>query len=181
MSSTALEELEEILKKATERIHSAKLQNEAQTRQVVILPILRGLGWDDTNPSECFPEYPMSYPKYSKSYPKSGRVDYALCRTDTDPPTPLVFIEAKGPGRIGEEGEDQLFHYAYYRQGVPLLVLTDGDIWHFYLTAAEGLPAERRFYRAVLSTVEKTAEYARSFDCFLSKKQVESGEAQSQA
>ena len=178
MSLTALEET---LKKATEWIRSEKLQNEAQTKQAVILPILRCLGWDDANPNECFPEYTMRSRSRSKSpNSTSGRVDYALCRTDTNPPRPLIFIEAKSLGRIDDEGEEQLFHYAY-NEGAQLLILTDGDVWHFYLSGVEGLPAERRFYRAVLSAVEKTAEYARSFDCFLSKKQVESGEALSQA
>ncbi len=95
MSLTALEET---LKKATEWIRSEKLQNEAQTKQAVILPILRCLGWDDTNPDECFPEYPI--PDST-----SERVDYALCQTDTDCPSPLIFIEAKSLGRIEEAGE----------------------------------------------------------------------------
>ena len=38
---------EQILKDATERIRSGLLKNEAQVKQAVIVPILRGLDWDD--------------------------------------------------------------------------------------------------------------------------------------
>ena len=42
--------LEQILKVAVERIRSGSLENEAQVKQAIILPILRALDWDDTKP-----------------------------------------------------------------------------------------------------------------------------------
>ena len=49
--------LEQILKVAVERIRSGSLENEAQVKQAIILPILRALDWDDTNPAEFKPEF----------------------------------------------------------------------------------------------------------------------------
>ena len=50
-------ELNQILKDANKRISTGLLKNEAQVKQAVIIPILRGLDWDDTNPAEFIPEF----------------------------------------------------------------------------------------------------------------------------
>ena len=42
--------------------------DEARVKQAIILPILRGLGWDTDNPDEVWPEYSV----------KERWVDYAL-------------------------------------------------------------------------------------------------------
>ncbi len=52
--------LEEVLRKAVEHINSGSLTNEAQVKQAVILPILRELGWDDSNPAEFVPEFSVN-------------------------------------------------------------------------------------------------------------------------
>ncbi len=154
--------LEEVLKKAVERIRSGKLESEAKRKQAVILPILRALDWDDSDPAEVVPE--LSVP--------SGRVDYALLRQGG---VPMVFIEAKAPGKADGTGEEQVFRYAY-GQGVPFLILTDGDIWNFYLTTAFGPPADRRFYRAELTNDARIPDYVKFFEEYLLKSRVVSGE-----
>ena len=73
-------------------------------------------------------------------------------------------------------GEEQLFGYASNR-GVPLLVLTDGNRWDFYLSMAEGVPSERRFYRLELQLEHKIPEYVDFLDQHLRKRRVVSGEA----
>ena len=128
--------LEEALKKAVGRIRSGALENEAQVKQAVILPILRELDWDDSEPGEFVPELSVN----------EGFVDYALLHAGAS----QVFIEAKRPGGLDVRAEDQLFRYAV-NKGVPFLILTDGDIWDFYLAMAAGAPADRRFYRAELT------------------------------
>lgn len=155
--------LEKTLKVAVERISSGSLENEAQVKQAIIVPILRALDWDDTNPAEFKPEFSVG----------KGWVDYALLPEGGGP---LVFIEAKGLGRVDILGEEQLFRYAVNR-GVPFLILTDGDLWDFYLSMAAGDPAERRFYRAELTREERIPEYARFLDSHLQKTRVVSGEA----
>ena len=155
--------LEKTLKVAVERIRSGSLENDAQVRLAVIQPILRALDWDDTNPAEFKPEFSVD----------KGWVDYALLPEGAGP---LVFIEAKGLGRVDIAGEEQLFRYAV-NKGVPFLILTDGDLWDFYLSMAAGDPSERRFYRAELTREERIPEYARFLDTHLRKTRVVSGEA----
>ena len=158
--------LEQTLITVVKRLRSGHLKNEAQVKQAVILPILRKLGWDDTDPEEFEPEYSAG----------NGLVDYALL----DRGSPLYFIEAKRIGALDAGGEEQLFGYASNR-GVPLLVLTDGDRWDFYLSMAVGVPSERRFYRLELQLEHKIPEYVEFFDEHLRKDRVVSGEAKSNA
>lgn len=155
--------LEQILQVSVDRIRSGTLENEAQVKQAVILPILRSLDWDDANPGEFKPEFSVD----------KGWVDYALLPEGGGP---LVFIEAKGLGRVDIDGEEQLFRYAV-NKGVPFLILTDGDLWDFYLSMAAGSPAERRFYRAELTRQERIPEYAKFLDTHLRKKHIVSGDA----
>lgn len=63
--------MKEDLERAIKQIRSGKLHSEAHVKQTVIVPILRGLGWNDADSSEFVPEY-------STPPPASGRVDYAL-------------------------------------------------------------------------------------------------------
>lgn len=44
---------------------------EIQTRNAIIVPIIRALGWDTSDPKQCYPEY-------HRPYNKRRRVDYAL-------------------------------------------------------------------------------------------------------
>ncbi len=159
--------LEEVLRKAVERIHSGSLENEAQVKQAVILPILRALDWDDSDPAEFVPEFSAG----------NGRVDYALLRSGGGP---LVFIEAKGLGGVDIKGEEQVFRYAVNR-GVPFLILTDGNLWDFYLSMAAGDPPDRQFYRVELTNEERISEYVEFFEKHLLKSRVVSEEARLEA
>ncbi len=78
------------------------------------------------------------------------------------------------------KGEEQVFRYAAHK-GVPFLLLTDGNLWDFYLSMAEGVPDERRFYRAELTREERITEYVDSFEKFLLKSRVVSEEARQEA
>lgn len=155
--------MEAVLKKAIERINSGSLTNEAQVKQSVIVPILRALDWDDSDPDEVVPEFSVD----------NGRVDYALLRHGGGP---LVFIEAKGLGGVDIKGEEQVFRYAVNR-GVPFLILTDGNLWDFYLSMAAGEPPDRQFYRVELTNEEKIPEYVESLEMYLRKNRVVSEEA----
>ncbi len=158
--------LEEVLKIAVERINSGSLTNEAQVKQSVIVPILRALDWDDSDPAEFVPEFSV----------ESGRVDYALLRNGG----PLVFIEAKGLGGVDIKGEEQVFRYAVNR-GVPFLILTDGNLWDFYLSMAAGDPPDRQFYRVELTNEERIPEYVESLEMYLRKNRVVSEDARRDA
>ena len=56
------------------------------------------------------------------------KVDIALLKLSK----PVIFIEVKAPGKIDLAGEEQLFNYANLHSGIPMVVLTDGNEWHFF-------------------------------------------------
>ena len=158
--------LENVLRKAVKAIKSGMLDNEAQVKQAVILPILRELGYDDTDPEQFVPEFSVG----------DGWVDYAIRHHGK----PQVFIEAKRLGNLAGGGEEQVFRYAAHR-GVPFLILTDGAVWSFYLSMAAGPPADRRFYQVNLRSEEHIPRYAEFFNKYLGKTAVFSGSARRDA
>lgn len=115
---TAIDEIRNGLEQG--RFH----ENEMSVRQGIIEPLLRGLGWPTNDTTVVYPEYSIA----------GGRVDYALCYP---PVEPVVLIEVKSIGKIDEGAEQQLFSYAFH-EGVPILVLTDGQQWRFFYPAGRG-------------------------------------------
>ena len=159
--------LDEVLRDSLINSRPGVLDNEAQVKLTVIQPVLNELGWRATNPAEFKSEFPVD----------NRWVDYALGTQLTTPfPRPLVFVEAKDVGRADTKGEEQLFSYAVNR-GIPLLVLTDGKVWNFYLSMAAGQPPDRRFYQIELTREEMIPAYAELFRRYLQKDNVLSGQA----
>ena len=161
--------LEQSLQLAVQNIRSGRLTQEAQVKQSVIVPLLRALDWDETDPSEFITEYPV---------PPDGWVDYALC--GGSPQTPLVFIEAKRLGNVDYRAEGQLFGYAVNR-GVPFLILTDGNVWDFYLSMAPGEPSQRRFKHLDLERDDLDTDCAPFFEQYLRKNRAISLDARMEA
>lgn len=164
MSSSGLEE---VLRKARNNFDSSEPMIEAEVQTSVVRPVLRALGWDDADRRQYRVEYPVD----------GGRVDEALIRPHGKP---LVFVEVKRPGELNPKAEDQLFRYAN-NEGVPLLVLTDGDTWDLYLSMAEGKPTERRFARCKLTESSDLSGIAQDFRTFLKQSDVLSGAARKAA
>ncbi|WP_428120066.1 hypothetical protein [Candidatus Poriferisodalis sp.] len=129
----------------------------------VIGPILKALDWDATDPKQWIPEMPVP----------NGRVDDALLGHAG---TPLVFVEAKKQGNLSPKAEEQIFDYAA-KQGVPMLVLTDGDTWDLYLSMAAGAPHERRFGHIELTQSSDISPIAEDFTRFLQRDAVLSQQA----
>ncbi len=160
------ENLEETLKEAVKHIRSGLLQNEAQVKQSVIVPILRGLDWNDTAPKEFEPESSLV----------NGKGD-VLYRANH---VPMVILKAKRPGSADSSVEEQLFDYAAHKR-VPLIIVTDGNIWNFYLSMAPGIPADRQFYRMELQREEEIHAYTEFLDKHLHKSSVLTEEARRSA
>ena len=158
----------EILERLRELLRSRRLTNEAQIKMAVVVPILRTLDWDDTSPEECVPEYSVELQDGTH-----GSVDYALFGEEIPGVgrSPMVFIEAKRLGNVTVSGVEQVFTYAANR-GVPFLILTDGNIWDFYLSMAAGAPAQRRFLHIELERDDRLADHARFLDQYLRKARV---------
>ena len=109
---------------------------EIDTRYTFIDPMLGALGWEVSDPKECYPEYPRG----------DGAVDYALFdSTDMEGVgrflvAPDAVIEAKNI-RTSLDGEvSQLEGYvkadAPMRKGVA--VLTNGKEWRIYCVTRSG-------------------------------------------
>ena len=178
-------DLEQVLREAVENIRLRPPINEDGVIQSVLLPVLNALGWDVKNTQEVVPQFKVV----------DGKVDRALCQTAE---SPLVFIEAKKLGEVkspaekqlfgvvDSEAEKQLFGYAS-KENVPLLVLTDGNIWNLYLRRSDDDPTRRnfimrKFYHMELrSHEEKIPEYARFLETYLQKDRVLSGDARREA
>jgi len=150
-----------ILEKVIGTLQSGRLKREEDVKLAVIFPILRALGWDETDLS-IRAEYPAG----------PGYVDYALLCDSR----PQVFVEAKRRGALDVRAEAQLFGYANNR-GVPLLLLTDGYRWDFYLSMADGPPEERRFCSLELAGDDDLPVYSETLETYLRKTHVASGKA----
>ena len=150
-----------ILNLAVQRIGSDMIRNEAQVKRSVIEPVFKELGWDIENPEEFATEFTVQMPDG-----KTGRADYALISGGR----PVCFVEAKRLG-YADSGMDQLFGYAN-NQGIPMLILTDGNVWEFYLSQAPGPPEERMFYRMELQDTEKISGHAEFLQKFVIKDQL---------
>lgn len=147
--------------------------DETTTKQFVVLPILRALGWDDRNLEtlEVLPE--------SRTDPENDRqtkVDYALRHEGKV----LVFIECK---RWSEDIEkpghpEQLAGYIFQR-GVDIGVLTNGKTWHFYFAYKTHVPwRNRKFCSIELNNQQETVA---NFQKYLSKVKVIDGSAKAEA
>lgn len=153
--------LQDLVEKIRRHLDKGSYPNEAAVSFSIVVPLLRALGWDDTDPDQVMPEYSSG----------GRRVDFALCSA---PSRPAIFIEVKGVGK-SLEGDRQLFEYAFHA-GIPFCILTDGRDWHFYLPSGQGNYSERRVYR--LNMLERTVdEIMEAFENFLGRSRVVSGDA----
>ncbi|MEN3040689.1 MAG: hypothetical protein ABDH66_04015 [Bacteroidia bacterium] len=110
------------------------LPNEYAIYNGIIIPVLHAVGWHPEDTEEVVPQYSTG----------EGRVDFALRKVDvhTGKRVSFTFIEVKHLGKADEEAEKQLLRYAF-QEGVPLLVLTDGQQWRFYHPLSAGPSKER--------------------------------------
>ena len=137
--------------------------NEATIQQYVVLPILRALGWDDTNLAsmEILPEYAV----------KGGQVDYALKVGQKL----VLFIECKKWNESLDKHEDQIVTYAV-KAGMPIVGLTNGKIWRFYFSWIEGTSVSDRIFCEI--DIEDRKVAVSDLEKYLLKSNVASGEAE---
>ncbi len=147
--------------------------DETATKQFVVLPILRALGWDDRNLEtlEVLPE--ISTDPESR---KQMKVDYALRHEEKI----LVLIECKRWRENLEKPEhhEQLANYIFQR-GVDIGVLTNGKTWHFYFAyKTHVLWRDRKFCTIELNNQQETVG---NFQNYLSKVKVIDGSVKTEA
>ncbi|MGN6758849.1 MAG: type I restriction enzyme HsdR N-terminal domain-containing protein, partial [Thermomicrobiales bacterium] len=142
-------------------LKSERFPNEASVVQGIVLRLLNSLGWPIYDTDTVAPEYSL----------EGRRVDLALCNRQRKP---IIFIEVKQVGQI-DGAERQLFEYAFHK-GVPMVILTDGKEWNFFLPAEQGDYNERRVYKLDLleRDLDECVSRLRRYLAFLA---VSSGEA----
>jgi len=94
-----------------------------------------------------------------------------------------VLIEAKRNGTLDKKAksaEEQSLNYALYL-GTPLVVITDGIEWLFYLPIPGGIRLEERLFQSVNILDLDSSESAAALYRFLSRDQVITGKAQKEA
>lgn len=113
----------EVLKRVkidAERYEDLLRNNEAQTRLTLIDPILRGLGWELSNPAMIRVELRF----------EDTRLDYGLLAPTGE--TRYV-IEAKKLGtELGHPNNYNLVIRYAFTNNISHVALTDGILWHFY-------------------------------------------------
>jgi len=148
-----------------DRLRRNEFRDEAAVSLGIVIPVLQDLGWPVRNMTVVTPQYSI----------QGRRVDYALIGRYG---TPSVLLEVKRVGRI-EVGEEQLFAYAF-RQGTPIIALTDGRRWRLYLTTGQGSFEDRCF--SVVDLVEGDPEQgASALRRYLSREEVLDGQAKKHA
>ena len=138
----ALDDLQGVIEKLQDMIetHRSYLSgHETRTRQVLIDPLLRELGWDVSDPEAVQLEYRVG----------QQWADYALMSDGQ----PVAVIEAKPLGSSLKDREmGQAFGYATL-DVINYMIVTDGDKWEMYDVFKKVALAERLLMKfGVIST-----------------------------
>ncbi|MDY0082577.1 MAG: type I restriction endonuclease [Ignavibacteriaceae bacterium] len=153
--------MKSVIQNIQQQIKEGFFTNEASVIRGIINPILQELNWPINDVRIVRPEHTIG----------SQRVDIALFHNNK----PFVFIEAKKIG--GADGaERQLFEYAFH-SGVPILVLTDGPTWHFFLTAGLGTYEQRKVNKLDIIEYDDLDQLCSKFNEYLNYTKVITGKA----
>lgn len=110
-------------------------QNEYQTVQSLVNPVLNALGWRVNEVARVRQQYRVG----------RGKVDMALMRDDK----PVVLVEAKALGTDFDDAViDQVSQYCY-REGASTALLTNGAEWRVYRPLLMKLTFEQRMLFAI--------------------------------
>ena len=124
----------EALQETIRRDHTTIGSNETRTRNMLIDPLLRALGWADS--AVVTQEYLVRYGPGAADY---GVVDYAL-HAPYQRAYPIAFIEAKRMSEdLTDDHRNQAITYAFDKGGsVQYVGLTNGDRWELYEVTKDG-------------------------------------------
>ena len=131
-----LDDLKEVIEKLQGMIntrHDYLLGKERRTRQVLIDPLLKMLGWDVSDPSTVYIEH--------------NWMDYALMSNAT----PVAVIEAKPFGEsLEKKAITQAIAYAI-ENNIPYIIVTNGDRWEMYEVLKPGTMEDKKLMEFQLS------------------------------
>ncbi len=112
------------IKQLSERINKIKdqLQTEEATKNSLIMPFIKALGYDVFNPHEVTPEYITDI-----GIKKGEKIDYAIL----DNGSPIILIECKHWGQKLDLHDNQLLRY-FHVSKAKFAILTNGILFNFY-------------------------------------------------
>lgn len=131
----ALDDLKEVIEKLQSMIsvHGDYLSAyETRTRQVLIDPLLQALGWEVSDPGTVQLEYKLREER-------NERADYGLMWANE----PIAVIEAKHLGKSLKDNETKQANTYANENGIPYIIVTDGDRWEMYEVFKQAALEER--------------------------------------
>ncbi|MGD0597720.1 MAG: type I restriction enzyme HsdR N-terminal domain-containing protein [Sedimentisphaerales bacterium] len=153
-----------------QKISNLSYKNEEHVRLSLVSRLLQGLGWNIWDPCEVNSEYNATPNE------DSTRVDMALFLT---PRRPDVFIEVKAVGKISSDSLQKLERQLrdYNRDNTASFsIITDGQIWRFYLSQSGGKFSDKCF-KVVDLLNDDLDGIDVSLSTFLKKSEIENGNA----
>jgi hypothetical protein len=116
-----IEQIRDLSKSIPAKLEAIK--TEESTKQALVLPFLKVLGYDVYDPNEVIPEYIADFGPM-----KREKVDY-LIKIDKKP---MILIECKqAKSDLDQVSLKQLFSY-FVNGEAPFAILTNGTIYRFY-------------------------------------------------
>lgn len=135
-----LDDLKEVIEKLQGLINTRRdylLGKERRTRQVLIDPLLKMLGWDVSDPGAVYLEH--------------NKMDYALMSNATPDAVPVAVIEAKPLGEsLEKKAITQAIAYAI-ENNIPYIIVTNGDRWEMYEVLKPGTMEDKKLMEFQLS------------------------------
>ena len=115
----------ELSRKANDYSQSNKITNEAQTRNYIVEPFLKTLGYNCEDPCEVIPEYTAE-----RGIKLGEKVDYAIMKDDI----PVIIIECKKISNsfVGQDFDQTYRYFAALPGKCKFTILTNGIFYRFY-------------------------------------------------
>ena len=139
--------------------------DEAAIKQGIVLKVLSLLDWDPFDVDEVQPEYEI----------QGNRVDFCLKQQKAN----KVFILVKRNDKDFTKHQDKVLSFCVQGK-VPIGILTNGLTWWFFLALVQGSAEEKKFLTIEMGN-QKAEEASETFENFLTKENVVSGEAEKAA
>lgn len=103
------------------------IRGEESTKDALIRPMIRALGYDTWNPAEVISEFTADF-----GTRKHEKVDFAILSDSR----PIILIECKSiSSRLGDKEIAQLFRY-FTTTDTNFAILTNGVVWKFFTDLA---------------------------------------------
>ena len=117
-----INQIKELSDKVSKRVE--QVENEEATKNALIMPFIKALGYDVEDPNEVKPEYTCDAPE------KSGeKVDYAIMKDEK----PFMLVECKfAHDDLKGKHAAQLYKYFNSIPELKVGILTNGIIYKFY-------------------------------------------------